>query len=1014
MFQFDQVFLRRLGRVTQRVLGWVCAGLTASTASTAIAAVIEFNNSGGTSATNGLRIYLEDTTKIQVRRLNNTGQVYLPTAVPPNNNLDNGIFIRANGLVYGPSHTVGGGYAPSGGMFNTFSITPASPVNPTTAGVQQTATGTFGITSGPQVSVLWKYTNPLDFLTAEVTFTIPAGYPVSAANPVRFYHVFDTYLGGSDNGCGVSFLSGGKRVIGTYPPASGTTCPSSTAIPAGVTVVESFRERSGVTFSRYCASGWASFFDTSTPNCSVRQAAVMSNTVTPTFQDTGIGVEFDFTASGTYSFSYDFVVGSPNVPPYDHLELQHDGSGTLCPDNVTVLACTSSTVPCPAASIVSTGTLTGSVTTSPGLPVITKTPATFAVGSGSPTQLVALQSAASGVVILGSSGLSTVPLNGTKCWNTATSSQSCTFTVVATPCVSGYECMETGVAYNNLQTTPTARNPLYTELSGTDFRFDVVALQSNGAQATSYTAAANVTVELFDNSASPEPICSAYSSPLASQAVTFAAGDLGRKTLSASFNLANAHSKVRCRVRDTNITPAVNGCSSDDFAVRPQQFSISAPVLNNALLTGAPSAVAGTAFTLDANAGVASGYTGTPVLNTSLVQDHVNVTIAAGTLSGSFSGGTGPKASGSAFRYLDVGNLKFLAGALVDANFTAEDPPDTGSGGDCIAGSSANVQVGGKYGCNIGSAASPTLGRWVPSHYSFAGTLTSACVAGGLSFMDQDAMGVLLTLKAHATTGAAAAATDPVVSRYTTGYTNLAPVTITGDNGGAAVAVTRLGSPAFPAMPNTALWTAGQFTINDTFAFAKLAAPDGPFEAFRLRAALTDPDGALLLAAAAAQTNTTRVRNGRVRLANAYGSELLDLPVLMRSEFWNAGGWVLNAADVCTDATLAFSAVATPDITAQTCVWDTGTAPGNSGKACTAPIVVAARQYREVGVAGFAGDFNLWLRAPGAGNRGSIDVTATVPAWLRFNWTTAAATNPTARATFGSYRNPLIYRRENY
>ena len=414
------------------------------------------------TSTNGLHFYIEDTTKIQARRLNNTGQVYLATAVPPSASLDNGIFLRANGQVYGPSHNVGGGYAPSGGMFNSFAITAALPLNPTTSGVQQQATGTFGITSGPQVTVVWKYTTPLDFLTAEVTLVIPAAYAVSAANPVRFYHAFDTFLGGSDNGCGVSFVdTNGKRVIGTYPPASGTTCPSSTSVPAGVSVVESFRERSGLTFTRYCASGWASFFDTSTPNCSVRQAAQMSNTVSTAYQDTGIGIELDFTSAGTYTFSYDFVVGSPTVPAYDHLEIQHDGSATLCPEVVAVLACTSSTVPCPAANIVNTGTLTGAVTTTPAVPAVTVTPSTFTLGSASATQAISLKASAAGVITLGTSGASTTPLNGTKCWNTATSSQSCSMTILSTPCVSGYECLATGAGYTNLATTPAGRNPIY-------------------------------------------------------------------------------------------------------------------------------------------------------------------------------------------------------------------------------------------------------------------------------------------------------------------------------------------------------------------------------------------------------------------------------------------------------------------------------------------------------------------------------------------------------------------------
>ena len=113
------------------------------------AAVIEFNSTGGTTATDGIHVYIEDTTKIQVRRLNNTGQVYSPTVIPPSANLDNGVFIRANGLVYGPSHTVTT-FNPTGGMFSTSSITATSPANPSTSGVQQTATASFGITAGPR------------------------------------------------------------------------------------------------------------------------------------------------------------------------------------------------------------------------------------------------------------------------------------------------------------------------------------------------------------------------------------------------------------------------------------------------------------------------------------------------------------------------------------------------------------------------------------------------------------------------------------------------------------------------------------------------------------------------------------------------------------------------------------------------------------------------------------------------------------------------------------------------
>jgi len=234
-----------------------------------LAATQEFNSTGGTSATNGLHFYINDNTQLQVRRLNNTGQVYAPAALPPSTNLDNGIFLRANGLVYGPDHNVTT-FATTGGMYNNFTISAVSPPNPSSVGDQQTATSNFGLTLGPQVTVVWKYTNPFDFITAEVTVVIPPLYAVSAANPVRYYHVVDTYLGGSDNGCGLRYVdNNGKQVVGTYPPASGTSCPSSTSIPAGVSIVESFRERSGMPFSNYCANGWSSFWVNGGVNCSI-------------------------------------------------------------------------------------------------------------------------------------------------------------------------------------------------------------------------------------------------------------------------------------------------------------------------------------------------------------------------------------------------------------------------------------------------------------------------------------------------------------------------------------------------------------------------------------------------------------------------------------------------------------------------------------------------------------------------------------------------------------------------
>jgi MSHA biogenesis protein MshQ len=155
------------------------------------------------------------------------------------------------------------------------------------------------------------------------------------------------------------------------------------------------------------------------------------------------------------------------------------------------------------------------------------------------------------------------------------------------------------------------------------------------------------------------------------------------------------------------------------------------------------------------------------------------------------------------------------------------------------------------------------------------------------------------------------------------------------------------------------------------------------------------------------------IRSGRARLSNAYGSEMLDLPVGFRTEFWNGtgagAGWVLNAADSCTgDASLgAGNAVSLALVSAPgglpTCVMESAS-PGLSGAGCATATV--AKRFREGATpsVGFAGDFNLWLRAPGAGNAGSTTISATVPAWL--------GAVPPARAVFGIYKTPLIFRRE--
>ena len=155
---------------------------------------------------------------------------------------------------------------------------------------------------------------------------------------------------------------------------------------------------------------------------------------------------------------------------------------------------------------------------------------------------------------------------------------------------------------------------------------------------------------------------------------------------------------------------------------------------------------------------------------------------------------------------------------------------------------------------------------------------------------------------------------------------------------------------------------------------------------------------------------------GRLVLRNRVGSELLDLPMSLTTEYYlNATqGFTTNTGDNCTVApTLAFSNYQANLAAGETCVRDTGN-PGVSGVGCAAAAGASLR-YR---ASALAGDFNLIFAAPGSGNDGAVTVTGTAPGWLKYLWSASSGTpsNPTGLAVFGLFPGPAsrIYQREVY
>jgi MSHA biogenesis protein MshQ len=150
-----------------------------------------------------------------------------------------------------------------------------------------------------------------------------------------------------------------------------------------------------------------------------------------------------------------------------------------------------------------------------------------------------------------------------------------------------------------------------------------------------------------------------------------------------------------------------------------------------------------------------------------------------------------------------------------------------------------------------------------------------------------------------------------------------------------------------------------------------------------------------------ASIGSTDVRYGLMKLTNAHGSELLQLPIAVTAQYWNGLNYATNIADSITtlNATMVTSANWT-NLTAGN--WQKLSTASTWAAGATSVVPATASVVFVNGVSSFK------LAAPGSGKTGSVDMTTNAPAYL--------LTNTAARATFGVYKgaNEFIYQRENY
>jgi uncharacterized repeat protein (TIGR01451 family) len=668
----------------------------------------------------------------------------------------------------------------------------------------------------------------------------------------------------------------------------------------------------------------------------------------------------------------DMNLGRSCSGTYDHIRIEHDGQASICtPEAVVVKACLNANC-----STLYTGAVT--VQLSPAGWVGGNT-FTFSGGIGSRQ----LSVGSAGNVTLGTVTAQPIPVGAARCFNGST--ETCTMNYANASCT--FDAVEPSAA-------PQTR--LFTKLSGTAFGVDVLALSNGTTINTGYTG--SVDVDLVDASAGNCPIGAGLNT---ATTLSFVSGNAGRKNL--SFTYSGAAPNVRVRMKQGASAPA---CSTDNFAIRPSAAQIVTTASATAPSTTAtPAFKAGANFALSATT-VPASYAGTWVYDNSKLTAQITdqaATVASGGVIGTLTPvSLVANAAAVNATYSEVGYAYLAPGAFMDNTFAAVDRTN----GDCITSTIGGANLsdtlsGGKYGCDIGNRSTVSLGRFYPNRFVIsAPTSTPFCgtaPTNDFTYFGQDGFLTNFTLTAQNTANA-------TTQNYRGAYAKFIPTSY-GAYGFITAAALPSGSAlAASATDPTGNWVDGVATVVARHQVSRPTAPTGE-TLITVNAAPTDGEAS---ASSTAVATNVRLRYGRLRMQNAYGSELLDLPVPFEAQYWTGSFYATNTWDNCT--VLPMSSLVMSNFTG-------GLA------ACETQITPTGNQT----LSGGKISSGLKLTKPGATNSGSVylafNVSSTATGNTCLSTTSTAATaankpwfgpNIGGRATFGIYRSPLIYLRENY
>lgn len=499
-------------------------------------------------------------------------------------------------------------------------------------------------------------------------------------------------------------------------------------------------------------------------------------------------------------------------------------------------------------------------------------------------------------------------------------------------------------------------------------------------------------------------------------------------TVPMKFSTANAEAPFTISYSDAGqvtlyfryAIPLGNGSSSSNvmtgsgqFVVQPYTLALSnIKRTSDSFANPGASTAAGTVFI---GAGqpftatvTAKNYQGTATPNFGQETSPATVTLspslvlpASGhnpALSGSFGSYISGAATGTAFSWPEAGIITMT--------------PSVGSylGSGTVAGTTSG-----------------NVGRFVPNAFATAlntPVFATGCAAGNFTYVGQPftyAVAPAITVTAQALGGA-------TTQNYTGSLMRLNNTSLTGRTytpTPVTPALTLSGLPATTADPVVADLGSGQvsltFSAGSGLSFTRGSAL-APFAAnISLSENVIDLDGVSAAnpvtfgaGSGIAFSSGASQYYGRLAVADAVGSELLDLPVALTAQYYVSGtaGFATNTNDSCTSApTISFSNFQQNLTAGAVCVRDSGQ-PGASGAGCAA---AAANRYDSTAV---NGNFNLILSAPGSGHYGAVSVTASVPAWLQYSWNAGSGSNsnPLGLATFGAFSGTgrRVHQREVY